>query len=141
MNYKQEINVPVSYFYQQLIDSARQDVEKYSKNKKNIENLEGISYVKNQGTNKEFAVEIQTTKKNECYKFVCKSINRTFTSEYLIKATSDNSCFVSYSEVIDSKGSFLKLNDAILEKFVSKSKKKRIAAVFSTIETNYQLNL
>lgn len=141
MNYKKEINVPVSYFYQQLIDSARQDVERYSENKKNVENLEGISYVKNLGTKKEFTVEIQTTQKNECYRFVCTSINRTFTSEYLIKAVSANSCLVSYSEFVESKGSLLKLNDVMLEKFVSKSKKRRIAAIFSTIENNYQLNL
>lgn len=135
MKVTKKLNVPASYVYKCILDSALHDISEHTGKTVSSSQLVGFQYDKEIGERKA-AIEIVDLDPEKKYQFSTTTDRNIFHTLYEIEALSDESCQVHYAETITSSGAIQTLNDQLVGIIFSSFKKKRVKQLLEQIEAS-----
>lgn len=139
MEVKKDLNVSKEEFFYQIMFSVQAEYEAQTGKKIPFDKIKGgLEYVKtmtgklrNSGNVK---VVVDECVENQCYKMHVESNHGTNTIEYLIHEIDPQNIEVVYKEDFHSKSFFQKMNYKLMNIFYVKAGKRRIIAMFESME-------
>lgn len=137
MEVNKVLQVPASFFYQKVIDSVLYDVKEATGKQVTEKQLPGFEYVKEFNNKTSAKIIIQEAVKDQCYQFRTATTKNTFDVRYQITPVDDQSCAVTYTESMTSKGTIQSLNDSVTGFILGFFKKKQLKKMLAMIEASY----
>lgn len=134
MEIKKDLNVSAAAFFEKLSNSVIYDIFQSTGERLQPVELEGKSYFKLYTKNSGSTITITKFQNNERYAYEALTSRNSFSADYHIESTGDNTCRVTYTEKMISYEFMQKLNDAILGTMLSGLKKRRFKKMLTAIE-------
>ncbi len=137
MELKETLNVPATFFFDKIADSALYDVQRHTGKRLNRKQLKNFEYVKQFNKNARAKIKINEFLENVAYGFTTSTTRNTFEVAYYIEAIDDKSCEVTYKETTKSYGIFQKINDNTVGLLWGLLRKRRFKSMLRQIEGAY----
>ncbi|MBU5342078.1 DUF3284 domain-containing protein [Caldifermentibacillus hisashii] len=131
------MNVPVEFLYETIIKSVLTDIHSHTGKELTENQLTGFKYNKTFAKNNKATIQIEEAVKNKSYQYRTTTDKNDFVVSYQLRALTEETCELSYSEKMDSYGYLQKLNDAFVGMVWSRLKKRRFHEMLNQIEASY----
>lgn len=137
MEIKKELNVPASFFFDKIADSAIFDIQHHTGKSVPRRQLKNFEYVKQFGKNSRAKIKIDKFVDNVVYAFSTDTTKNHYYVSYTVEPLTEKSCAVTYQESMESYGFLQKANDLVVGLLWSRLRKRRFKAMLAQIEASY----
>ncbi|WP_071131792.1 DUF3284 domain-containing protein [Enterococcus timonensis] len=137
MEIHQNLNVPATFFFDKIADSAIYDVERHTGKRITRKQLQNIEYVKEFNKRARAKITIDKFIDNAVYGFTTSTTKNRFYVEYRIEPLDSRSCAVVYEEKMESFGFIQKINDVTVGILWGFLRKRRFKSMLKQIEATY----
>lgn len=138
MKITKQLEAPASFIYEQIINSVIFDIRKATGETLRVGQLEGYEYKKQFGKNQSGRIKITRAILNEAYAFETLTTRSDYTVSYELKALTDTSCEITYTEEATSHGFFNQINDMFVGTLLGWLKRKQIPVMFDAMVKQYK---
>lgn len=137
MEIKETLQVPTTFFFNKIADSALYDIERQTGKRINRKQLAKFEYVKEFKKNARAKIKIDEFVENRAYAFTTSTTKNRFYVAYQVEKIDETSCSVTYKETMESFGFLQKINDYTVGLIWGFLRKKRFKAMLKQIEASY----
>lgn len=138
MKIKQKLNIPANFFYRKVVDSVLYDIRTQTGETIPEDQLEGYSYVKQFTKTTSARITVTKLVPDQAYYYTTHSNQSDYDVKYDIKSLGEKKTEVTYEEVVNSKGGFIRqMNDLLVGTILGFVRRRNFKKMLLQIEQSY----